>query len=397
MSSKRQNRIQREKFKKIIVVEIILSLVLLCAILLFFIFGDWRKAADEEDEDLVQEVAPGEIEIQPDKDSEDKEASDEEEAEKEEEESKEQETDIDEDREEDSDEAPAPDYDFIVEEVTVPIKRIDREYTFVWVSDLHMITDHEPGKGADAGYMDAIKERYDELPVDKNGVHAEDIWPEIVKYINYVNPDGVIFGGDMIDYCSESNIEALKEGMEQIKVPILYIRADHDMAIKYGGSSFSERDSQKLHEELDGNDSKEKCWRFPKFTLAGVDNSNKDMSQKTMWMLEDEFNDCYSVVVATHVPYASQVDDSLKEMSMKVRNTEYYWGGEKYKPNVYTEEYLNMVYRDNSKVAEVLGGHIHSSWDGQLTEYTSQHVFGPAYEGHVGLITMVYKPGADGT
>lgn len=396
MKKKTRYTRQREKIKKVIIVEIILSVIVLLALIFFLIFGGigGRNNRSDEDDEVAEEVEPGGLVIHPEHESEDEDIkeSDDEENESDEENLEDDKIDEDEDEAESEDNnAPAPDYDFIVEEISVPIKHIEKEYTFVWVSDLHMITDHEPGKGADAGYMDAIKKRYNELPVDKNGIHSEDIWPEIVKYINYVNPDGVIFGGDMIDYCSESNIEALKKGMDEIKAPILYIRADHDMAIKYGGSGFSQRDANKLHEKLDGNKIDEKYWEFPKFLVAGVDYSNKDMSQKTMWMLEDEFNISNHIMVVTHVPYASKVDESLKNMSMKVRNTEYYWGGEKYKPNEYTNEFLQMIYRDHSKVAEVLGGHIHSSWDGQLTEYVPQHVFGPAYEGHVGLIKMVYK------
>lgn len=55
---------------------------------------------------------------------------------------------------------PAPEYDFITEEVTVPIKGLDREYTLVWVSDLHLVSDHEAGdENGDVRpeYLDAIR------------------------------------------------------------------------------------------------------------------------------------------------------------------------------------------------------------------------------------------------
>ena len=40
---------------------------------------------------------------------------------------------------------PQPEYDFTTEEVNVAIKGLDREYTLVWVSDLHLVSDHEAG------------------------------------------------------------------------------------------------------------------------------------------------------------------------------------------------------------------------------------------------------------
>ena len=84
-------------------------------------------------------------------------------------------------------------------------------------------------------YLDAIRKRYEELAVTEDGVHAEDLWPEIIKFINYGDYDGAIFGGDMMDYCSNSNIRIIKEGLDQLHIPYMYVRADHD----YGAVSYT--------------------------------------------------------------------------------------------------------------------------------------------------------------
>ena len=39
---------------------------------------------------------------------------------------------------------PEPDYNLTLEEVYVPLPELSREYEIAWVSDLHLITDHEP-------------------------------------------------------------------------------------------------------------------------------------------------------------------------------------------------------------------------------------------------------------
>lgn len=282
-----------------------------------------------------------------------------------------------------------PQYNFTVEEVTVPVENLSESYHFTWVSDLHMITDHEVGPGMDGLYLEEIKERYEDLPVDKEGLHAEELWPMLVQKLRTMDIDGVVFGGDMIDYCSESNINALTKGLEQLQVPYLYIRADHDMGAWYGGAVFLDRHAKKLQESIDGNDIEKKYWEFDDFIMVGVDYSNKDMSKNQMWTLEEQFNSGKPVIVLTHVPYSSHVDESLKKLSMEVRNTEYYWEGEHYQPNEDTSEYLHMIYRDESVVKQVLAGHLHSSWDGMITDYVPQHIFGPAFEGNIGLIHVV--------
>ena len=40
---------------------------------------------------------------------------------------------------------PKPKYDFTTEEITLTIKGISKEYTIAWVSDLHLVSDHEAG------------------------------------------------------------------------------------------------------------------------------------------------------------------------------------------------------------------------------------------------------------
>lgn len=281
-----------------------------------------------------------------------------------------------------------PAYDFTVEEVVVEIEGLQREYTLAWVSDLHMITDKEAGD-VDVAQLYDVKKRYDDLPVTQDGIHAEDLWPEIVKFLNYQEFDGIIFGGDMIDYCSSSNIEALKDGYDSLHAPVLYIRADHDYGSWYGSYTLNDIKAHSLQASIDGDDIEKKYLEFDDFIVIGVDNSNKNMPSGQMWMLEELYNKGKPVIAVTHVPYESKVDDSLEKLSFQVRNKVYYWGGGDYIPNEYTEEYFHMIYREETHVEQVLAGHLHASWDGMITEQVPEHIFGPAFEGHLGVIHVV--------
>ncbi len=54
---------------------------------------------------------------------------------------------------------PKPDYTFVTEDVTIPIEGVEQEYKFAWVSDLHLISDHEAGEllgDVHIEYLDAI-------------------------------------------------------------------------------------------------------------------------------------------------------------------------------------------------------------------------------------------------
>lgn len=291
---------------------------------------------------------------------------------------------------------PQPEYDFTTEEVNVAIEGLDREYTFVWVSDLHLVTDHEAGDGngdARPEYLDAIDKRYEELAITEDGVHAEELWPEIVRFINCGDYDGAIFGGDMMDYCSNSNVKTIKEGLDQLHIPYMYVRADHDYGVYYGGVFFTEEDSRALHKTIDGDEMSHKFWDMGDFIVLGIDNSTKDMPEYYYNMVADVYSRGKPVIMVTHVPYASREDDSLAELSMQVRNQIYYWSedSEHYKPNDVTQKYLNMLYDEDTIVEQVLAGHLHASWDGMMTMQLPEHIFGPAFQGHIGIIHVVPK------
>ncbi len=292
---------------------------------------------------------------------------------------------------EDTVENPRPEYDFSAEEVTVIIEGISKEYTIAWVSDLHLISDHKAGTemgDVHAEYLDAISKRYEELSVTEDGVHAEDLWPEIVKYLNYNEFDGVIFGGDIMDYCSNSNVAMIREGLEKLQIPYIYIRADHDYGVYYGGVFFTEAEARKLHQSNDGDEISYKLWDKNDFLVLGIDNSTKNMPSYYLDMVADVYSRGIPVIMATHVPYESMVDTSLEELSIQERNTIYYWSeeSEHYKPGDITRRYLDMIYGEDTMAVQILAGHLHASWEGLISEQVPQHIFSPAYSGSIGVV-----------
>ena len=46
-----------------------------------------------------------------------------------------------------------------------------------------------------------------------------------------------------------------------------------------------------------------------------------------------------------------------------------------------------MIYAKDSPVKEIVSGHLHFTWDGDITESTRQHVFSPAFQ-KIGVITV---------
>lgn len=294
-----------------------------------------------------------------------------------------------------SEEPPEPAKDFsdpnlVIEDVYITIPGA-QSADIAWVSDLHIVTDYEEGGTTSTG-LD-VQSRYEEFVQTSTGKHADEIWPYIVEYINGHDFDAAIFGGDMMDYCSENNLKAIKDGIKDVNTQTMYIRADHDYNY-YFGSGFDDSDAKSGHQSIDGNSQSNKEIKFDGFSIVGVDFSQTQMSSDTLSILQDKYNSADKVLTVTHVPYASNVDPTLEELSKSFRQGRvYYWSknSNTYYPTGNTQEYLDMIYREDTKSAYVLAGHMHKSWEGDITNNLREHIFGPAYDGHVGAIHINKK------
>ena len=120
------------------------------------------------------------------------------------------------------------------------------------------------------------------------------------------------------------------------------------------------------------------------------DPSTDNLSASALEQMKSLFAKGKPIILLTHVPVKSLVDDSLAQQSREVwGERELTWGqGCYHGPDEQTAEFLNMLYAPDSPVVEILCGHLHFTWDGQVTETVHQHVFSPAFEGVMGVITV---------
>ena len=99
------------------------------------------------------------------------------------------------------------------------------EVKLAYISDLHIVT---LGEEIDEVQKETVASRTGWSSYE--GVSAEKQWPGWVDTLNNMNVDYVLFGGDMVDVPSSSNIEVLKTDMGRLNKPYMYIRADHDQS-----------------------------------------------------------------------------------------------------------------------------------------------------------------------
>lgn len=271
-----------------------------------------------------------------------------------------------------------------LESLSVQMDGIEDTYHFIYISDLHIIVENEQ---IAEDSVETVKGRI-EMFRQPSGQTSAEAWVELSKVLDSCGADAILLGGDMVDYASSSNIQWFIDGLKNIDTPIVYVGADHDFQAYYC-SDVSNDSIKELYGLIDGNE-EVPFLELDDLCIVGINNSTSNVSESAINRVKEVMRLEKPILMLIHVPLESLVDTSLSEESKKVWGDRALLWGEDcfYVPNENTAQLLELVYAKDSLVKEVFCGHLHFTWDGQLTENTHQHVFDDAASGNIGIITI---------
>lgn len=134
------------------------------------------------------------------------------------------------------------------------------------------------------------------------------------------------------------------------------------------------------------------CKDLGEILVVGIDKSTSQISKEALEELKEIFAIGKPIILVTHVPFNSQIDNGLSNVSKENReNRNLTWD---YKNSSYiaddnTKEFLDMLYSKNSPVKAVLCGHLHLKYTVKLNENITEYVFKPAFSGSIALVKIV--------
>lgn len=273
----------------------------------------------------------------------------------------------------------------VFDEKEIEIPGLQKEYTIVVVNDQHIIVE-------DGDYAKEKEEEVDSrygLFCNEEGVHSSDAWQGIVEDVNNLQPDGVVLDGDMIDFFSQANLDCLMGGLKEIEAPAMYLRADHDLASWYSDNLTSKEinKKEKAAWEMDSVMVQD----YDEFLVVGINNNTNQISKKGLKKIKEVWQQGKPVILAMHVPLQSQLSDDLDKASKEVwQDRALIWGNKDcyYEPNERTQEFLDMIFAEDSPVVAVIGAHLHFAHEDQLNDKIVQYVFDASYKGTVGVIKV---------
>lgn len=280
-----------------------------------------------------------------------------------------------------------------VTEITVP--GLDREYTFVQVTDLH-IACHEPGDSPEAVELADARNGFWSIQAgffayddegNENRIMPIDACELLAEHIRGLDDvDGVFFTGDTVDYPSAANFRRAKRFLDSLGKKCYIVPGNHD-AIPEDAPDDMRTAFYDLMGDLPEYFAEELCG----FDILGFSDGFVKVTDSQVKFLEDRLAMGRPVIVLLHAPIYT---DTAREAVYP------FWGynwmvGDPGKPEE-KQTNANFRFRDllcehRDQVKAVITGHVHmatgddrSPADGEVLQYTSE----PAFKGYYRLIRI---------
>lgn len=277
------------------------------------------------------------------------------------------------------------DWEKHIEEETVLIEGLKGEYTFLFLTDTHVIVRDETASEQEAANEEA---RYPDF-FNEEGVSSAEQFPEWIRYANEKKVDAVLLGGDIIDTPSGANLQWLKDQLGQLDMPYLYVNGNHDWTYPWEYMTESGRETYLplLAPFMQGNTAIQSL-DFGEFTVAGIDDSANQVDDKALSGYEEILGRGRPVIVLVHVPFVTQ---SVLGRAKEVWSSPVVIGAGNFGgvyPNEASERFMSLTTAASSTVELVLAGHVHfydrDVIDGE--KQVPQVVGGAGFEGNAVLI-----------
>lgn len=289
-------------------------------------------------------------------------------------------------QEEQPDEAQAEQRGIVVEEKILVIPGLEGEYRYLFLSDTHIIS--LDGEENEQQLENALPRR-DILFKDELGRTPEEVFPDWIAYANEQQVDGLLLGGDVIDFPSQGNLSFLENNLEMLEMPYLYVPGNHDWT--YPWEYMTDKGRQEyltaLSPWMRGTPAAQ-VMENEELVFLGVDNSSNQIDPAAMDTVRSAVEKGKPVILLQHIPFAT---DRLVAAAAGVWKNPVLLGkgvlGGIY-PNEASQEYMNLVLGTGSPVRAVLAGHIHMGERDSLTEGIVQYTAEAGYMGK-GLLLII--------
>lgn len=265
---------------------------------------------------------------------------------------------------------------FHIAEKELIVPGMAEEYDFLFLSDTHVIKldGTEEARVTENALPRVVAFR------DERGAVSLGNFPRWMKYANENEMDMVLFGGDIIDFPSEENLNILAKNLESLEMPYVYALGNHDWTYPWDYMTPAGREEYRpLFIPFTGDPPAASVTECGELVILSVDNSSNQVDGEALPIVDRALSAGKPVIVVLHVPFSTET--LLEKASLVWENAVCVGMEEKggISPDENTLAFQEKIYAEDSPVVCVLAGHAHIADDGMLTEKIPQYVNGAGY------------------
>lgn len=276
-------------------------------------------------------------------------------------------------------------WDMHVGEEIIEVSGVEGEYTFLFLTDTHMVVPDEQDSDKVEKYSEL---RFDEFQNEEDIASAEQ-FEQWMTYANEQGVDALLLGGDIIDYPSAANVEHLEENLKKLQAPYLYALGNHDWTFPWEYmTQYGEETYLPMLEPYMQSDSSFHELEFDDLIIVAVDNSANQVDPEAMEEYRNILKKGKPVILMLHVPLLTQ---SVLTKAKETWSSSVVLGGGNYGgiyPDEVSSEFIELTTAADSPVAAVLAGHVHFYDKDQINDNIVQIVGDGGYKGEALLIRI---------
>ena len=274
--------------------------------------------------------------------------------------------------------------EFTIENETLEISGTDRNYTFLQISDAHIVYARPDDSDEDKALAAKHTDKW-----NTNNIAPVDAFSAVLQYADYMRADALFIAGDCVDYIKPAIAEHLKEMLKTVETKIHYVYGNHEGGV-YVGETPPQSECYPYYAELmEGNPS---FWtqEYEGFTVVGIDNSDRRITPEQLSFMKEQCARGRSLILTMHIPlFTDDICEPVKKHWGEEGIHHFTLGTQRHDET--TRAFCELVKSPESNVCAILAGHTHFAYKGEFAPGRMQYVSAPAFTRYIRKITVVPK------
>ncbi len=264
---------------------------------------------------------------------------------------------------------------------TIILPGVKKEHLFIQISDTHIAAFDELSTEAEivdsknrsidmTGAAKGFAELYNEPYNEEHNVQTWESGHKMFEYLKTRDPELFLLSGDIIENNNSAGTRFLDAALKGLNDKYLYVPGNHE-------GSFPGNGLMRFNKNTDGIG----IYHGDDFIIAGIDDTEKDISDKQISQLTEIAYGPFPIILMAHIPIATDYNyNDLKGFG------EYFSVTKTSGKN--SEKLVNILSDEKSSIYAIICGHTHGYSMSQFAKDRIQYVCSQGMVGFVHEITV---------